>query len=118
MVLGQILFVISLKKRHYKYQFKRFALCHVVLLLVVTQSTFIVVNMFEGLLWFLLPAALVIANDIWAYIFGFFLGKTPLIRLSPKKTWQTWAVTDLRHLWFSRFCKPEARKTRWLKKLL
>uniref|UniRef100_A0A7S3V3L3 Phosphatidate cytidylyltransferase n=1 Tax=Aplanochytrium stocchinoi TaxID=215587 RepID=A0A7S3V3L3_9STRA len=86
--IGLVLFVISLKKRHYKYQFKRFALCHVVLLLVVTQSCFIVVNMFEGLIWFLLPCALVIANDIWAYIFGFFLGRTPLIRLSPKKTWE------------------------------
>ncbi|KAG0346610.1 hypothetical protein BG004_001282 [Podila humilis] len=31
-------------------------------------------------------ASLVVANDIWAYIFGFFFGKTPLIKLSPKKT--------------------------------
>ena len=30
----------------------------------------------------------VILNDIFAYIFGFFLGKTPLIKLSPKKTWE------------------------------
>jgi phosphatidate cytidylyltransferase len=27
-------------------------------------------------------------NDIMAYIFGFFFGKTPLIQLSPKKTWE------------------------------
>jgi len=30
----------------------------------------------------------VILNDIFAYIFGFFFGKTPLIKLSPKKTWE------------------------------
>lgn len=41
--------------------------------------------------------SLVIANDIWAYIFGFFMGKTPLIKLSPKKTVEGfiggWAMT-------------------------
>ncbi|XP_020253010.1 phosphatidate cytidylyltransferase 1-like [Asparagus officinalis] len=37
---------------------------------------------------FLLPASLIVINDIAAYIFGFFFGKTPLIKLSPKKTWE------------------------------
>lgn len=37
---------------------------------------------------FLLPATLIVINDIAAYIFGFFFGKTPLIKLSPKKTWE------------------------------
>ncbi|KAG5382906.1 hypothetical protein IGI04_034376 [Brassica rapa subsp. trilocularis] len=37
---------------------------------------------------FLLPASLIIINDIFAYIFGFFFGRTPLIKLSPKKTWE------------------------------
>jgi len=27
-------------------------------------------------------------NDVWAYVFGFFFGRTPLIELSPKKTWE------------------------------
>ena len=31
---------------------------------------------------------MIICNDIWAYLFGFFFGKTPLIKLSPKKTWE------------------------------
>ena len=31
---------------------------------------------------------MIICNDIMAYMFGFFFGKTPLIRLSPKKTWE------------------------------
>ncbi|KAG6394918.1 hypothetical protein SASPL_145509 [Salvia splendens] len=51
-------------------------------------SAFTVANIFEGIFWFLLPASLIIVNDVAAYIFGFFLGKTPLIKLSPKKTWE------------------------------
>ena len=37
---------------------------------------------------FLLPATLIVINDIGAYFFGFFFGRTPLIKLSPKKTWE------------------------------
>lgn len=38
--------------------------------------------------WFLLPSILVITNDIFAYIFGISFGRTKLIDLSPKKTWE------------------------------
>ncbi|KAG0215631.1 hypothetical protein BGX33_000969 [Mortierella sp. NVP41] len=85
-VIGFVFFVANLKKGHYRFQFSQFAWTHMTLLLVVCQSHFIINNIFEGLIWFFLPASLVIANDIWAYIFGFFMGKTPLIKLSPKKT--------------------------------
>ena len=37
---------------------------------------------------FLTPVSMIICNDIMAYMFGFFFGKTPLIKLSPKKTWE------------------------------
>lgn len=37
---------------------------------------------------FLLPATLIVINDIAAYICGFFFGRTPLIKISPKKTWE------------------------------
>mgnify|MGYP002775217187 CR=1 FL=1 len=37
---------------------------------------------------FLLPASLIVINDIAAYICGFYFGRTPLIKLSPKKTWE------------------------------
>src|SRR5690348_7467185 len=83
---GFVFFVANLKKGHYRFQFSQFAWTHMTLLLVVCQSHFIINNIFEGLIWFFLPASLVIANDIWAYIFGFFMGRTPLIKLSPKKT--------------------------------
>ncbi|KAF9429850.1 hypothetical protein BGZ94_009246 [Podila epigama] len=85
-VIGFVFFVANLKKGHYRFQFSQFAWTHMTLLLVVCQSHFIINNIFEGLIWFFLPASLVVTNDIWAYIFGFFMGKTPLIKLSPKKT--------------------------------
>ncbi|GBG25894.1 Phosphatidate cytidylyltransferase [Hondaea fermentalgiana] len=100
---GLILFVWSLKKKHYKYQFKQFAYCHVTLLLVVVQSSALVANMFHGLIWFLLPCSLVICNDIWAYIFGFFFGRTPLIKLSPKKTWEGFVGGWLATMFFGFF---------------
>lgn len=38
------------------------------------------------MIWFFLPAALVITNDVFAYICGMTFGRTQLIKLSPKKT--------------------------------
>ncbi|RKO92918.1 phosphatidate cytidylyltransferase [Blyttiomyces helicus] len=86
--VGFVLFVINLKKGQYKFQFTQFGWVHMTLLLVICQSHFIVKNIFEGLIWLVLPSSLVICNDIAAYICGFFWGRTPLIRLSPKKTWE------------------------------
>ncbi|KAJ3375508.1 hypothetical protein GGF31_004627 [Allomyces arbusculus] len=87
-VIGLVFFVLNLKRGHYKFQFAQFAWTHMALLLVVLQSHAIINNVLEGLIWFFLPSALVIVNDVFAYIFGFFFGKTPLIKLSPKKTWE------------------------------
>lgn len=87
---GFVAFVFSLRQRHhFRYQFGQLGFCHMALVMVVFQSTFLVSNTFQGgLLWFFLPVTLVVVNDSFAYIFGFFLGRTPLIRLSPKKTWE------------------------------
>lgn len=43
-------------------------------------------NILEGLIWFWVPASLVICNDVFAYVWGITVGRTPLIKLSPKKT--------------------------------
>lgn len=40
----------------------------------------------QGLIWFWVPASLVVMNDIAAYVFGMLFGRTQLIKLSPKKT--------------------------------
>lgn len=82
------MFVVNLKKGHYKFQFNQFGLTHMTLLLVIFQAQFVVHNIFEGLFWFILPVSLVIVNDIMAYVFGKLFGRTPLIKLSPKKTWE------------------------------
>lgn len=37
---------------------------------IFLPSSFFVYNLFEGLIWFLLPAALVVVNDIAAYLAG------------------------------------------------
>jgi len=87
-LIGFILFVLSLVKGRYRIQFYMFGWTHVILLLLVTQSQLLIQNLLEGLIWLVIPCMMVIANDCCAYICGFFFGKTPLIKLSPKKTWE------------------------------
>ncbi|ETW80763.1 hypothetical protein HETIRDRAFT_154917 [Heterobasidion irregulare TC 32-1] len=84
--IGFMGFVMSLKKGYLKQQFGLFCWVHMSLLLVVVSSHFIINNILEGLIWFWVPASLVICNDVFAYIWGITLGRTPLIKLSPKKT--------------------------------
>ncbi|XP_063718588.1 phosphatidate cytidylyltransferase, photoreceptor-specific-like [Symsagittifera roscoffensis] len=81
-------FILSLRQGSYFSQFTMFGFTHLVLLVITTQSHLIVSNLFSGMIWFLLPVCCVICNDIMAYMFGFFLGRTKLIALSPKKTWE------------------------------
>ncbi|XP_024908656.1 phosphatidate cytidylyltransferase 1-like isoform X3 [Cynoglossus semilaevis] len=71
---GFCMFVLSLVKKHYRLQFY--------------MSHLVIQNLFEGMIWFIVPISIVICNDIMAYLFGFFFGRTPLIKLSPKKTWE------------------------------
>ncbi|KAM0795766.1 phosphatidate cytidylyltransferase [Usnea florida] len=85
-VIGFVFFVASLEKGHYRFQFTQFAWTHMALYLIVVQAHFIMNNIFEGMIWFFLPASLVITNDIFAYICGIAFGRTQLIKLSPKKT--------------------------------
>ncbi|CAN1340050.1 Phosphatidate cytidylyltransferase 2 [Linum perenne] len=87
-ITGFVWFILSLKKKMYKYQFGQYAWTHMILIVVFAQSAFTVANIFEGIFWFLFPASLIAVNDVAAYFFGFFFGKTPLIKLSPKKTWE------------------------------
>ncbi|XP_051125247.1 phosphatidate cytidylyltransferase 1-like [Andrographis paniculata] len=87
-VAGMVWFILTLKKKMYLYQFGQYAWTHMILIVVFTQSSFTVANIFEGIFWFILPASLIAMNDVSAYFFGFFFGRTPLIKLSPKKTWE------------------------------
>ncbi|KAH6914047.1 phosphatidate cytidylyltransferase [Coprinopsis sp. MPI-PUGE-AT-0042] len=85
-IIGFMGFVMSLKKGYLKQQFGLFCWVHMSLLIIVFSSHFIVNNILEGLIWFWVPASLVICNDCFAYIWGKTIGRTPLIKLSPKKT--------------------------------
>ncbi|GAA94240.1 uncharacterized protein L969DRAFT_86355 [Mixia osmundae IAM 14324] len=85
-VIGFVGFVGALKRNQLRRQFGLFCWIHMSLLVVVVSSHFIVNNILEGLIWFWIPASLVIMNDVAAYFFGMTMGRTQLIKLSPKKT--------------------------------
>lgn len=86
--VGFVGFVLSLKQGFLMYQFKAYAFAHLAIWFVVLQGSVLVVLIHSGLLFFLLPVLLVVCNDVMAYFFGFFFGRTPLIKLSPNKTWE------------------------------
>jgi len=87
-MFGFVIFIMSLRKGFYKFQFIQFAWTHLILLFVVCQAHFLINNILQGIIWFFLPVSQIIVNDIAAYVCGFFWGRTPLIQLSPKKTWE------------------------------
>lgn len=85
-ILGLVTFVLNLKEGHYKFQFSQLSLTVMSLLFIVVQSHFVVKNIKEGLIWFVIPSILVIANDVFAYLIGKAIGRTKLLKISPKKT--------------------------------
>lgn len=90
--IGFVTFILTLQKGLYKYQMGQFTWTIMTLLMVVVQSNFIIKNLFEGIIWVLLPIAIIVCNDIFAYFSGFFFGrkfiKRPFLKLSPNKTWE------------------------------
>lgn len=85
---GFIWFIFALAR---KYDVKQFAILtwtHLAIILIVAQSYLVVKNIFEGIIWLVVPGSMIACNDMMAYIFGKWLGKTPLTELSPKKTWE------------------------------
>ncbi|KAG5501923.1 hypothetical protein JKF63_04193 [Porcisia hertigi] len=85
-MLGLVIFVLSLRKGMYRYQFIQFTWTAMMLMLCQVQFAAEMRNMVRGMIWFLLPVSCVVNNDIWAYIFGKCFGRTKLLSLSPKKT--------------------------------
>lgn len=83
-----ILFVCSLKGGKLKKQFALFSLIHLSSYLVGICCRSAIRNVKIGKFWLFFPSTLVISNDIFAYIVGKSIGRTPLFRLivSPKKT--------------------------------
>lgn len=50
-IAGFMWFILTLKKKMYKYQFSQYAWTHMILIVVFTQSAFTVANIFEGIFW-------------------------------------------------------------------
>jgi CDP-diglyceride synthetase len=48
---GIVFFVTTLRKGHYRFQFRQLAWTHMSLFFVVVQPHFIIENVFEGLIW-------------------------------------------------------------------
>jgi phosphatidate cytidylyltransferase len=85
---GIVVFVLSLEKRFYLKQFILFSYTQMSLVLLVIQPHLMIRNTLQGVIWFVTPVVIVNVNDISAYFFGILFGKTKLIKLSPKKTWE------------------------------
>jgi phosphatidate cytidylyltransferase len=68
-------------------------------------------NIFNGLIWFVLPCCLVFCNDIMAYVTGMLCGRKfiqrPFIAFSPNKTWEGflggWIFTMICGWYLSRY---------------
>lgn len=85
--LTSIIFLISmLRKGTLKKQCLDFAVAHFSILMINVPSYCILKNILTAKFWFIYPVLLVSTNDICAYLVGKYLGKTQLIKISPKKT--------------------------------
>ncbi|OAF69330.1 hypothetical protein A3Q56_02943, partial [Intoshia linei] len=82
------MFVFNLVKTHYLKQFVWFGWTLITAVLCVIASHCAIMNVLHGIIWFALSTTLIICNDSMAYFCGFFFGRTPLIHISPKKTWE------------------------------
>eukprot|EP01134_Creolimax_fragrantissima_P007146 CFRG7146T1 len=74
--LGIVGFVRSLKYGYYRFQFAQFGWCHTLLFLLVTLAYMIVSNVYEGLIWFLLPTCVVGTMHTSQHAASFILSKT------------------------------------------
>jgi len=80
-----IWFVLSLDKDYIK-SYAILAWSHMALFYFGFPGHLLNLTVMEGMIWYVLPMTLIALNDITAYYVGFFFGRTPLIKLSPKKT--------------------------------
>ncbi|KAG5898722.1 hypothetical protein JTB14_020916 [Gonioctena quinquepunctata] len=78
--------LVRRNRQNARDQFSLFFWTHFLIVIFCLQSHMIVQNVFQGLIWLIVPFMLVVINDVFAYIFGKNYGRTKLISLSPKKT--------------------------------
>lgn len=87
-----ILTISTLQREQIKFQINQLCWTILVILVTVGQLKGIMHNIFNGLIWYVLPCCLVFVNDIMAYVSGMLWGRKfiqrPLIIFSPNKTWE------------------------------
>lgn len=83
---GFCIFTYSLRKKSLKKQFYVFGVTHLTTILLCKAVQAAIQNLERGKFWVVFPAALVISNDISAYVVGKLIGRRPLLKISPKKT--------------------------------
>lgn len=87
-----VLTISTLQRDSIKFQINQLCWTVLVLCLTVGQLKYIMHNIFNGLIWFVLPCCLVFANDIMAYASGVTCGRKfiqrEFISFSPNKTWE------------------------------
>ena len=84
--------IVTLQREHLKFQINQLCWTVVVLCLTLGQLKYVMHNIFNGLIWFVLPVCLVITNDVMAYACGVTTGRKfisrPFLSFSPNKTWE------------------------------
>lgn len=110
-IVNVLYLITKLKLNILKIQFYKFS-WSISAIFVIIISNFHIINLYRGLLWFVLPVFLVTINDIGAYLTGkifcnFFI-PTKWSELSPNKTWEGFIgasiITILSGLIFSYIC--------------
>lgn len=76
LIFGLVLFVLSLEKGAYRYQFKRLGWQIVCSVVPLSGSLFFGYYAFKGYFWVVLTNGSVMINDIMAYVFGKTFGRT------------------------------------------
>ena len=77
-IAGIFSFIHSLTKGNYRYHFRQLAYVHVILLMLGVCSMLIINNIFNGLIWFMLPIHLIIINQIATKVSDELFGQTKL----------------------------------------
>jgi phosphatidate cytidylyltransferase len=116
-VIGFVTFILTLRKGYYKYQMTQMTWTLMTLMIIVVQSNFIVTNIFEGIIWFILPCSIIVCNDIFAYFSGFFFGKKfinrQFLKISPNKTWEGFIGATFWTLLFGFFFADFLAQSQW-----
>lgn len=86
LLVGLVIFTLSLEKGQYRYQFKRLGWSILCTMLPISGSLFFAFYVYKGFFWVVITNGSVMINDIMAFVFGKLFGRTKLIKLSPNKT--------------------------------